>query len=101
MPKPKFTKGGAPGPGRPKGQVNKFWATLQYWAGRLENTLDDPELSIDKRAEVELEMFKILLERRKLPPEDPDESKQNAIELHERMKKLEEDARNGARSISS
>ena len=82
--------------GRPVGAKDKKWATLQFWFERIIESLKDESLKPAERLNAELRIAELILARKKLPAEDPDESKRNADETFQNLKKLQDDARRGA-----
>lgn len=86
-----FVKGQSGNPaGRPKGAKDKRWATLEYWVEKLEEEL--PRLDKGDRAEIILEMFKIIAGRRPLPSLSPEDSVENVKTMLEELSKAEEKA---------
>ncbi len=97
---PKMVVGGPslnPG-GRPAGSKDKKWATLQYWYERLEKSLEDPKMTVAQRAQIEMQMITVILGRKPLPPDSPEDSVENALAAQAYLKKLEDDARSGAKT---
>lgn len=84
--------------GRPKGSTDRKWATLQYWYERLEKTLDHEKMTVAQRATIEMQMIVVILGRKPLPPDIPEDSKQNALAAQAYLKSLEDDARRGAKT---
>jgi hypothetical protein len=56
----------------------------------------DEKTPIAIRANIALHFFDALIGRRKLPPETPEESHENAIAAQNLLKKMEDNARAGA-----
>lgn len=94
-----FKKGQSGNPkGKKPGTKDKKWATLQYWYERLEETLSKEKMPIAVRAQIEYNMIVVILGRKPLPPDSPEESVKNALLAQENLRKLEEDARRGAKA---
>lgn len=93
MANPAFVKGHAPlpGGGRPKGSVDKKWASLEYWYGLVIN--EWPNLKAFERATIAISAWKALIGRDKTPL-TPGDSVKNAEAAMNALKMLEEAARN-------
>lgn len=85
-------KGGVSGnpAGKKPGTKDKKWATLQYWFERLQKTLDDSKLPLAVRAQIELKMTELLMARKQLPPDTPEDSVENARAAQALLKALED-----------
>lgn len=75
--------------GKKPGTKDKKWATLQHWFYRLENTLNNKRLPLTVRAQIELKMIELLMARKQLPPDTPEDSVENALAAQALLKSLE------------
>lgn len=74
--------------GRPKGALDKSWATLQFWYEKLEEYF--PLLEAKDAANISMKMFELILAKKQLPPDTPSESVQNAMMLMGELKAIED-----------
>lgn len=80
-----------PGAGRPRGSVDKVWASLDYWYGLVIN--EWPHLEPFQRATIAVSAWKALIGRDRTPL-TPMESVKNAEAAMNALKLLEEAAKN-------
>ena len=72
--------------GRPPGSKNKDWASLRFWYEKLEEVWDD--LPKNERARLSVELFKVILTKRNLPADSPEDSKKNAEDAAKVLKEI-------------
>jgi hypothetical protein len=83
-----FTKDNQPINRPPRGKDRK-WATLEYWFQELLKDLNDSTLPITERAKIKLKMVELILGKKSLPADTPEESVANTSKLLEELQAIE------------
>jgi Family of unknown function (DUF5681) len=77
--------------GRPKGAKDHRWASVSFWFEELKK--DWIKLTPNQRANLSIEMMKMITHKSKSIPADPYDSNFNAVEAMEQLKQIEAKSR--------